>query len=68
MPNKDQEEMNRIFPITKETALERFRKCNGCEEQSPLERLRFFCSLAMNDQDWLDSESFFDDIEEDASK
>jgi len=28
----------------------------------PLERLRFFCSLAMNQHDWLDSEQFFDDI------
>ena len=68
IPNKDQEEMNRIFPIAKETALEQFRKCNGCEEESPLERLRFFCSLAMNDQDWLDSECFFDDIDEDLRK
>lgn len=28
-----------------------------------LERLRFFCSLAMPEQDWLDVETFFDDVE-----
>ena len=28
----------------------------------PLERLRFFCSLAMNGNDWLASEVFFDDL------
>lgn len=31
-------------------------------EHDPLERLRFFCSLAMNGQDWLDVEPFFDDV------
>ena len=30
---------------------------------SPLERLRFFCSLAMNGQDWLDVEPFFEALE-----
>lgn len=29
---------------------------------SPLERLRFFCSLAMNGQDWLDAEQFFNEL------
>src|SRR6478609_6700831 len=29
------------------------------EEPDPVERLRFFCSLAMNAQDWLDVEPFF---------
>jgi hypothetical protein len=28
-----------------------------------LERLRFFCSLSMPEQDWLDVETFFDDVE-----
>ena len=32
------------------------------EEQSPLERLRFFCSLAMSGDDWLDAEMFFDSL------
>lgn len=44
-------------------ALERFNLVRGEEEPDPLERLRFFCSLAMNGQDWLDSEQFFDDVE-----
>jgi hypothetical protein len=43
-----------------EAALTRFYACEGDKEDSPLERLRFFCSLSMNGQDWLDSEQFFD--------
>jgi hypothetical protein len=31
---------------------------------SPLERLRFFCSLAMRPQDWLDVAPFFDALAE----
>jgi len=31
---------------------------------SPLERLRFFCSLAMRPQDWLDVKPFFDALAE----
>ena len=31
---------------------------------SPLERLRFFCSLAMRPQDWLDVAPFFDALSE----
>lgn len=34
----------------------------GCEENDPIERLRFFCSIAMNGEDWLDVEPFFDAI------
>ncbi len=30
------------------------------EEPDPVERLRFFCSLAMNGHDWIDVEPFFD--------
>jgi hypothetical protein len=30
----------------------------------PLERLRFFCSLSMPTQDWLDSEPFFDALKQ----
>lgn len=44
------------------TALELFKECGGHEENDPVERLRFFCSLAMSGQDWLDVEPFFDDV------
>lgn len=30
--------------------------------REPLEKLRFFCSLAMTGQDWLDVEQFFDEV------
>ena len=48
-----------------EPAIEKFREIeddheSGLRDESPLERLRFFCSLAMNGQDWLDVEPFFD--------
>jgi hypothetical protein len=33
------------------------------DERSPVERLRFFLSLALKGQDWLDVESFLDDLE-----
>jgi len=37
----------------------------GCDpEDNPLERLRFFCSLAMAGQDWIDVEPFFNDVTE----
>ena len=35
------------------------RNMEGYEE-SPIERLRYFCSLSMNARDWLDVEPFFD--------
>jgi len=35
---------------------------DGEEEPCPIERLRFFCCLAMNCQDWLDVEPFFNDV------
>lgn len=44
------------------TALERFFECGGGAEDDPIERLRFFCSLVMQGQDWLDAEMFFDDV------
>lgn len=44
------------------TAKERFDEVNGSEEPRPVERLRFFCSLAMNGRDWLDVEPFFEDV------
>lgn len=43
------------------TALEKFHEHNG-NELDPLERLRFFCSLAMSGQDWLDVEQFFEPL------
>lgn len=49
------------FPIL--TALERFALYHGNDEIDPLERLRFFCSLAMNSRDWMDVEPFFDDLQ-----
>lgn len=41
-------------------ALLRFNELRGDDYESPLERLRFFCSLAMSGQDWLDVEPFLD--------
>lgn len=35
---------------------------DGCDEPEALERLRFFCSLGLRGQDWLDVEPFFDDM------
>jgi hypothetical protein len=43
------------------TAKERFHDLGGDTENSPIERLRFFCSLAMNGKDWIDAELFIDD-------
>ncbi len=43
-------------------------ECGDLSDETPLERLRFYCSLAMNGQDWLDSEVFFDDLLKDKSK
>lgn len=43
-------------------AMDRFINCQGFEEIDPIEKLRFFCSLAMEDQDWIDVEQFFDEV------
>ena len=50
--------------------LDKFKKHGGYDEKDPLERLRFFCSLAMNNasSDWLDVEQFFIDVEKDISR
>lgn len=48
--------------MVEKTALEKFYEFGGDEEPDPLERLRFFCSLAMKGQDWLYIERFFDDV------
>ena len=43
------------------TALERYNEHTADKPiTDPIEALRFFCSLAMNGQDWLDVEQFFD--------
>lgn len=42
------------------SSLERFNELMADDKETPIERLRFFCSLAMNGQDWLDVEQFFD--------
>lgn len=46
-----------------QTTKELFDSLDGNQETDPLERLKFFCSLAMNGQDWLDVEPFFDDVQ-----
>lgn len=49
-------------------ALRRYKECGGDEEKGPIERLRFYCSLAMSGQDWLDVQPFFDDLEADRQR
>jgi hypothetical protein len=45
------------------TPLEKYNKLMGeDDEPDALERLAFFCSLAMNGRDWLDVERFFVDV------
>ena len=39
-----------------------FIELGGMEIDDPVERLKFFCSLAMDSQDWVDCEQFFNDI------
>lgn len=57
-----------IAAATSESALDRYTECQGDEIDSPLERLRFFCSEAMTGQDWLDSEAFFNGLEAQIAK
>lgn len=46
-----------------EPALVRYNKhMNGEIEPDPVERLRFFLSLALTGQNWLDVEKFLDDL------
>jgi hypothetical protein len=48
----------------KETALQKYSRFMAqSDEPSPIERLRFFCSLAMDSQDWLDVENLFSAVE-----
>lgn len=54
---------------SKPTALERFnRDPDLLANESPLERLRYFLSLALNGQDWLDVEPFLDALGEGGRK
>ncbi len=46
------------------SAMQQFNACDGGSEGDPVERLRFFCSLAMCGRDWFDVEPFFDAIKE----
>jgi hypothetical protein len=50
-------------PAEPTPVLQKFNELMGDDKESPLERLRFFCSLAMNGQDWLDVEPFFAALE-----
>ena len=45
-------------------AIDKFYEFEADKESDPLERLRAFCSLAMNGQDWLDVEQFFDELQQ----
>ena len=56
------EELESLLSETRahKTAKEQFEELRGGDEADPLERLRAFCSCAMNGQDWLDVEPFFD--------
>lgn len=48
------------------TSKEVYDECMIGEDESkipPIERLRFFCSIAMSNEDWLETESFFHAIE-----
>lgn len=44
------------------SAKQRFDAACGADEADPIERLRFFCSLAMTGDDWIDVEPFFSDL------
>lgn len=45
------------------SALVKFEELGGNKEECPLERLRFFCSIALSGRDWIDVEPLFDDVE-----
>ena len=50
--------------INEKTSLERYNAAmEGTIETDPIERLRFFCSIALTGRDWFDVEQFFYDIE-----
>lgn len=47
--------------------MEELKKRTDFIELEPLERLRFFCSMCMNGEDWLSVGELFEDIEKDDS-
>lgn len=66
------ERAEKLFPLNAKTSYQKFVEVEIEEpllkNESAFERLRFFCSLAMSSQDWIDSERFFDDREKDLKK
>ena len=66
LASKYEEELAAVRQRT--LAIDRFHKCGGDSEQDPIERLRLFCSIAMNGQDWLDVEQFFDALRQQQSE
>ena len=54
---------NEIDTAQPKNSLPEFIELGGGDEVDPIERLRFFCSIAMSNQDWLAVEPFFTDIE-----
>lgn len=54
-----------LEPAPKETALSMYKRFEvEYETADPVERLRAFCSFALDGQDWLDVEPFFDALTE----
>ena len=50
--------------VEKETALQQYNALIGdLSDHDPIERLRFFLSLSLKGQDWLDVEKFIDDLQ-----
>ena len=41
-----------------------FKELGGYDKKDPLERLKFFCSLGLCSEDWLEVESFFIDAQQ----
>jgi hypothetical protein len=51
------------------TSLEHYNSImEECDEHDPIERLRFFLSIALTGQDWLDVEQFIDSVSEQFSE
>ena len=49
---------------SKETALQQYNALTvGSVDPDPIERLRFFLSISLKGQDWLDVEKFIDDLQ-----
>ena len=44
--------------------IDEFKELGGYDEKDPLERLKFFCSLGLCSEDWLEVESFFIDAQD----